>query len=255
MSPTASPSQPNGGNALASRIIRTNLILFALFLVAILAVSYAVVEAINRSATRNLAQSYSVGAAEKFFSFLYPELILVQKASRSNGVTNWFADETDPEKRMAAFHEMMDYTNIFADLHLYFGIVENGDEYSIKGRVPPADFIPLTKLSPSNPRDVWYFECIASPHDYVLKFDNDKDTDMWKLWINHKVMADETLVGVFCSGRPVQQVYHSMFADFADKKARGYVIDSHGTILMDSTFAELYAILGLLVVVLTDNAI
>ena len=198
---------------------------------------------ISGNASKNLALSYALEAAEKFHLFIVRDLVLVQKAARSNALTNWFADEFDDAKREAAYHEIIDYAKVFDRAHLYFGIHNSLDEYSISAGTDTEleDFNPFDRLDRGNPADSWYFDCISAESDYILKIGSDKDIrDRWQLWIYHKVMDGGQAAGVFGSGLPIQSIIGEMFTHHYDRDLIGFVVDNNGHILMDSVYASLY---------------
>jgi len=225
--------------AVRARNISISIIVLILFLIAILA--FMVLREINDDVSSEIARSYSIEAAEKFYSYISQDLILVQKVSLSKVVTEWFADQYDQEKRISAYYEMMEYAGMLKRENLYFGINDSLDEYSIGSEASFEDFEPFDWLDPTVEYNNWYFNCIASENDYSLNVDIDKVSNEWTLWINHKVMKDNKIVGVFCSGLQFNEILHSMFDNFRGSENIAYVIDKKGNILMDSSFSEEYS--------------
>jgi HAMP domain-containing protein len=227
-----------------SRIAARSRTLNAILLVGILALMTAaatvIVTGVNHDVAKHRARAYAVEAATEFSSYISGDLVLVRKASLSKAVTSWFADEASPTKRLAAYDEMMDYIGLLQNAHVYFGIHAALNEYSIEGGATLADFVPFARLNPANPNDAWYFECIESENAYRVKIDIDKFTHKWLLWINHKVMANGKLAGVFCFGLPIPPLLHDMFAHHDIANVKGYVIDKHGRIQLDRSFSDLY---------------
>ncbi|MCL1817470.1 MAG: hypothetical protein FWG35_00975, partial [Spirochaetaceae bacterium] len=226
---------------IARRTRYANMILLSLTLAVIVIMAFLFITSVSSNASRNLALSYSMEAAEKFHSYMVKDLVLVQKVARSNALVDWCIDRENPAKRTAAYHELMDYIKVFQRAHLYLGIHETLEEYSVYRETTFGNFIPFDRLDPARPDDAWYFDCIGLESDYVLKIDTDKDTNRWQLWITHKVMADENIAGTFGSGLPVQSLLNEMFAHHEDKDLLGYVVDKHGVVLMDNAFSEIYS--------------
>ena len=221
-------------NKIADRARRVNTFFLVVFLVLMMFIGAAIVIDINSNASENLVRAYSIEAAERFYANFSQDLTVVRNASHSKAIINWFCSETDEEKRAAAFEEMMSYKNMVQDLHLYFGIHETKNEYTIDGESVLGDLVPIARLNPENLSDVWYFECINSGNEYTLKIDMEKITNTWHLWINHKVMVDGKPAGIFCSGLHIPDVFHNI------EDVRGYVIDRYGTIQLASTSMEIY---------------
>ena len=225
---------------IARRTHYANIVVLFLILSLIMIITFLFIKIINNNVSKNLALSYSMEAAEKFHSCLAQDLILVQKVARSNAIVNWFIDKEDQVKRIAAYNEMMDYIKIFQSAHLHFGIHESLDEYYIDNTTKLADFTPRTQLDHLSPGNAWYYNCIDDRSDYVLDINTDKYTDSWMLLINHKVMAEENIAGIIGSGLPIQSLINEMFAPYIGKDLIGYVVNKHGTILMDSAYSGLY---------------
>jgi len=231
-------------SSIAARARNINILILAVALALVTATATVIVMDIDSEVSKNLARSYSVEAAKEFYTYISQDLVLVRKASRSNAVTTWFVDEGNQAKRNTAYNEMMDYIGMLQSAHLYFGVNATWNEYSIESGATLADFVPFDKFSPSNPQDSWYFDCIDSEHEYALHIDVDKFTHRWNLWINHKVMADGELVGVFASGLQIRALLHALFGKYNAKNVKGYVVDRQGVIQLDSVFSELYAPAG-----------
>ncbi|MDR0467082.1 MAG: GAF domain-containing protein [Deltaproteobacteria bacterium] len=225
--------------AARARDIHTLLLTLALALMA--GAAALTVMDINGDAAGNLARSYAVEAAERFHAHVGQNLVLVRKASRSKAVAGWLADEANQAKRLAALDEMMDDIGLMPNANVYVGVNASQNEYSIEQGATPADFAPIGRLNSSNAADDWYFECVNSRNDYAVKFDTDKYSHKWHLWISHKVLAGKKLVGVFSAGVEAGTLVHTMFGKYDGKNVKGYVVDRYGVIQMDGAFSEFYA--------------
>jgi signal transduction histidine kinase/CheY-like chemotaxis protein/PAS domain-containing protein len=201
---------------------------------------------VSDGASVNLAGFYSIEAVQKFNSYISRTLVLVQKVSRSKAVTGWFADEGNEEKRMAAYNEIMDFADILPRANVYFGIQGSLNEFSVQAGARPEDFVSFDWLDPSNPWNVWYFDCLKSPYEYTLNVDIDKATNTWSLWINHKVvMEGGEIAGIFCSGIPFDDMIRDLFSHYyaennaenGTENVKGYIIDRRGAVQMDSLFS------------------
>ena len=230
---------------IAERARKINIALFALILVMIAIAAALVLNNTNDINSRQTARSWSAEAAEKFYSYISRDLVLVQKAARSRAVTDWFDDETNPGKKTAAYNEMLDYIGMLQNPLLCFGI-EKGTrhQYFIHGRVPFEEFKPNERavLDPANPVDAWYFECLnpRNTNEYTLNIDIAEGSDKWQLWINHKVYKYGSVTGVFCSGLNIEPVLSGMFGFYDNKSVNGYLINNKGVIMMDSAFSGGY---------------
>ena len=214
------------------------LLLFVLLLIS--AMAGVMVTGVASGASKNLARFYSIEAVDKFNSHISQDLALVRKVAHSKAVTSWFADEENKEKRTAAWQEMMDYVGVLQNAELYFGINDSLNEFAINSKSSFDDFVPGSTLDPEDPVNVWYYQCIISENEYVLDIDIDKFSHQWNLWIDHKVIFDGKLAGVFSSGLNIDAILNDMFSQYDTKNVRGYVIDRYGKVQMDSSNYELH---------------
>jgi diguanylate cyclase (GGDEF)-like protein len=226
---------------IAAQVQKIHILILALILVLVSAATAIIVNAITSSVSENIADFYSSEAIGKFNSYVNQELVLVEKASRSSNIIDWFSDEGNTAKKTIAYKEMIDYIAILKDVKLYIGVHKSLDEYFISGLTTLSDnFLPIGRLDPSETVNDWYFECVKSGYDHVFNVDIDKATEMQHVWINHKVKEDDILVGVLCFGLPYDEMAKEVFARYDNKKVKGYIIDKHGVIQMDSAHSGIY---------------
>jgi len=100
----------NGKNRmkLAARARNINALLLTLALLLAILMSALIMKGIAKDASADLAFFYSSEAAERFESYISRDLASIQKVTRSRAVTEWFADESDWEKKASAYNEIMD---------------------------------------------------------------------------------------------------------------------------------------------------
>ena len=223
---------------IGSKVRNLNIALLVFILILIVIMAYFLTTGVAKTASEELAFFYSLEAVEKFDSYMARDLALVQKVARSKAVTDWFADEFNDEKRAAAYNEMMDYADLLQIAELYFGITESLNEFSISGDATYDEFVPYSTLDHYDADNLWYYELLASENEYVFNIDIDKHAQRWRIWINHKVISNGEVVGVFCSGLRIDSLMHNMFSRYDENEAVGYVIDRNGFIQLDSTFAD-----------------
>lgn len=225
---------------IASRGLKLRILLLLLIFVVVIFVFSVMALNIHNRAAENSVLSRANQTAERFYSHINKTLVLVQKAAHSNDLKLWFGDEGNEEKRINAYYEMLDYSSVLPNPHLYFGIQDSLGDYSFVPGITLEEFTPYKKLDPNEYWDSWYFECAASDKDYLLNFDKDLDTQIWKLWLNHKVWTDSKLSGVFCAAFEIEDLRRELFAGFDQKRERVFVIDEKGAILMSSDPMEYY---------------
>jgi len=219
---------------LASRVRNAHMFLLVLVLALVTVAAVVIVTGIASDASEKLARFYSIETVGKFNLHVNPERDLIWEIARSTAIVSWFADEENPVKKNAAYHEMMYYTSILKSGNVYFGVNKSLNEYSINSGIPFADFIPFGIIDPSDAYNDWYYNCIRSTHDHIYNIDIDKVTNTPRFWINHKVMDGNNLVGVVCSGLPFDEMIDCLFSQYNSKDVVGYIIDKQGNIQMNS---------------------
>jgi len=226
------------GSMISARVRNMNIILLVLVLVVTTSIAAFIIKDVADKASDDLAFFYSREEVERFDSYMSRDLALVQKIAHSKAVKDWFADEKNEEKRVAAYNEMMDYTDLRERTELFFGIHKSLNEFSIEGDVALKKFQPYSTLDSGDPDDAWYFNLANSDKEYVYNIDAESRSRKWRIWINHKVISDGELVGVFCSGLDIDNAFQSMFSRYEDKNVKGYVINKEGVIQLGSGYTE-----------------
>lgn len=221
-------------HSISARFRNTNIALFILASIVIVSVMIVVLQNITDTVSRDYARLYSTNTSGALSTHLNKEIALVRKAALSDDVVNWFADEENYEKKIAAHTEMLEIIDgLFSD-NMYLGINSSLNEYTVEKNFAVDDIKPHARLDKSYFDDAWYFECIASPNDYILNVDIDKILHRKRVWINHKVMRDGVPLGVICTGMEFAQTAASLLAEYDNTKVRGVIIDDKGIIQMDS---------------------
>ena len=226
---------------IVARTRNISAILLLLILILITVMASVMVTSITGEASENFALLYSIDAVGTFNSYINRDLLLVHMVSVSKAVSSWFADEENPQKREAAYHEMMNYADMLQSPTLYFGIHKSLNEYSIERGTTLEEFVSHNTVDLSDIYNNSYLNCMSSLNDYTLYIDVDKATNTLLLWINHKVMDEGVFAGVFCSGLPFGEVSYNLFARYDTKNVKGYIIDRQGYVKMDSSILGFYS--------------
>jgi diguanylate cyclase (GGDEF)-like protein len=219
---------------ISSHIRNINILLLAVFIVLATIMVTAVVTDITSSASETLARLYSLEVVGKFSMHVNRDLALVQKASISAAITNWFADEENQEKKLAAYRSLMEFSEMLQNTGSYFVIHKTLHEYSIQSGTPFEELKHYDIIEPGHSIDAWYYDCISSQNDYTLYIDVNKITGERFLWINHKVFKDGNIVGAFASGLPFEELAQELFSHYDGRYVRGYIIDRNSSIKIDS---------------------
>ena len=211
-----------------------NILLFLLMSVAMTCIMGGMLNSITKTVSRDYAFLYASKSIGVLNTYLSREIALIENAARSNYVTEWFADEHNPEKKRLAYEEMMRLLKILSSGNLYFAIEASGNEYAVS-QTPFEKFTPSSVLNPGSSDDAWYFSCTASPRDYVLNVDIDKVHHRKLVWLNFKVTdANGKILGVLCTGLHFDSALQEIFDEYDTRNIRGLIINGKGIVQMDS---------------------
>ncbi len=227
---------------IAARVQFINAAILLLVLIVTVVSALYLARGVSDKSSERLAYFYSLESVGKFNSYMVRDFTLVQKVANSAAVKEWFADEFNETKRLAAYNEMMDYADMLALAELYFGINASLNEFSVGKGSGFEDFVPFGKLDRYDPDNIWYYDILESAHDYVFNLDVDRHALRWRLWINHKVTHEGEVAGVFCSGLSIEDLLHDIFIRYDDVSVKGYVINRDGVIQLDSSLRDDYKI-------------
>ena len=219
---------------LAVRFRNMNVLLITFILLIVAIVSIAFVTNLTDSVSRDYARFYTLDSVNILGSHLNKELSLVQHATQSSEIIDWFKDEDNAEKKDAAYQKMMLYADMLQIGGMYFVIYDSLNEYDISNDTAFDDFQPFSKLDPEVLYDQWFFRAMSSEYDFTLNLDIDKVTNTRRLWINHKVEHNGDAVGILCSALQFDEVFHELFGEYDQQGVIGYVIDYNGIIQISS---------------------
>ena len=193
------------------------------------------------TASLQLAYIHSLESVGKFHLYAHGDLALLRKAARSAAVREWFADENNPEKKQAAFNELMNIASSLQSTEFYIGIAASLNEYTMNLDTLFEEFVPYNTLTEGNPMDAWFFDLLASDHDFLFNIDVDRIAHRWRIWINYKVVHNGELVGVLCTSLRIDDAMHSVFGRYDRDDISGFVIDNRGFIHIGSTMLVHYS--------------
>jgi len=231
-------------NLLATRFRNINMLLFVFILLSMAVASAVLVYNIADSASRDYVRFYTMENVDVLFAHLNGEISLVRHAAASPEIIEWFADEGNQTKKLAAYQRMMHFAGMQRLDGLYFAISESRNEYSIERNALFEDFKPYHVLVQESAYDRWFFDALDSKFEYILKLDTVKSLDDVYIWIDHKVRKDGEVVGVFSAGIPFNVVFDDLFGEYNSQNVLGFVIDDRGLIQMDSSMPDAESLLG-----------
>jgi len=219
---------------LAARFNTIN-IFFIIFILAItIVVCGTLIYALADTASRDYVRLYTLESVDALNSHLSNEISLVQQASQTAEIIEWFADEGDLAKKNAAYHVMRIYSDILQINGVNFAISDSLNEYSLNRGESLQELAPIRRLDQGNDHDQWFFEAFYSTFDFTLNLDLYKDTNTHRLWINRKVMKNGTPVGVLSSAIIFDELFYNMSSLRNGRNVRKLVTDHRGIIQTDS---------------------
>jgi len=219
---------------IAVRVGYINMSIIALMFVAISLAAAVAMTGIARAASMRLAYIHSLESVGNFNLHANSDLALVRKAAQSAALREWFADEENLDKRLAAYNELMNFVGSLQSPEFYFGIVGSLNEYTIDLNTTIDEFLPYGRMMEGDPMDAWFFDLLASDSDFLFNIDVDKIAHRWRIWINYKVVHEGQTVGILCASLRIEDVLHSMFGRYDEDSIRGFVIDNRGYIHIGS---------------------
>lgn len=216
------------------RFRNINVILYAVISVAISIVMLFTLQNITDIVSKDYAKFYSSNTVGTLNTYFGSQIALVKKAANSNAVIEWFDDEYNQEKKLAAYKEMKEIINLLPSGNLYIGIDKTLHEFTVEKKFTVDDIKSFGTLKPGYFDDEWYFKCIASDKDYLLNVDIDKILHRKQVWLNYKVTHNGTIYGVLCTWVEFPDLVEKLFSGYDSESVRGLVIDEKGVIHMDS---------------------
>lgn len=217
-------------NTLASRTKVINIILLLLVFIIIAIITIILLTKATSSASKDLARADSVRAAGAFHSFINKNLLLVQVASNSTAIGDWYADESNQDKKRTAYNELMNYTDALENIYLRLCLSQSMNVYLADAGIRSADFVPYSKITASSPSDGWYIDCFDSESAYTLYIGINHETGERQLIICHKVKTGEEISGVFSTGIDVRPLIENISVLYKDKDATGFIVDKQGVV-------------------------
>lgn len=128
------------------------------------------------------------------------EVALAETLSRSPVIMDWARAESVAPLRNRGLAELEHYRQAFVD-GSYFFVVDASGNYYFNDRDGSYTGDQLRyRLSPSNPRDGWYYATSAMGPGCQLNVDNDDELRVTKVWINCVVQQGEDVLGVVGTG-------------------------------------------------------
>ncbi|MCL2420437.1 MAG: ATP-binding protein, partial [Defluviitaleaceae bacterium] len=217
--------------------------IFALTIAILLIIVINIANNIANDASQRIARQYSIEAAANFQSHISPHLVLLSQISRSTTITRWLANEADLEAKALAFDEIVGYASYSPHSRVMLTVGDSRQIYDFLAGftdwITEDDFVSLGVISDGEEAQ-WFFDTRDLENPFNLNIQRemevqDLDPGTIQMWANHRVYYQGRFVGVISIGFPFENIFEPTFGAFMPGDLRGYIIDQHGSIRVDST--------------------
>ena len=230
--------KPRQKRKIAVQVRNIHILTLVIVLGLVLAMTIVLIIGITDNVSEDFARLYSTETMGRFCMQGEQHIPLVQEVSHSKAIINWFADEENSEKKAEAYDEMIIPLDMLQNATMRLVFYNSFNEYSFSNGTPISSIISYNKLDSSSPSNKWYFDCIQSKYPYTIHIGDDKITNTQHIWVNHKIMKGDVLVGVLCCGLPFKDIADKLFGQYKQKFIKGFIIDKNGFIQIDSTMSD-----------------
>ncbi|GAB6106436.1 sensor domain-containing diguanylate cyclase [Fusibacter bizertensis] len=215
---------------------RFNIIFIALLgvtiLINLIVMGFAMFQ-ITAKISQGYAKMYATEIANVIETHLSREVGLSLKLAQTPSIISWMTDEENESKKSLALEEIASFIDIFHDHNMFIAMNHSKNIY-----YPSKDneLLPLKSqgtLSNSVPEDNWYFNTLNSDEAYNINIDNDRFLDIYRVWINVKVMDHTDAVGVIGTGLYLDYFINEQTTSFKDLSTYTLVINRAGDIQID----------------------
>jgi diguanylate cyclase (GGDEF)-like protein len=219
----------------SARFRNANTAVFVLAFFLMIAAMLWAFDSILHRFSADTARRYSVSSAEVISAHMGKEISLVSKAANSTAVVEWLLDEHNIQKKRRAFEELSGIIGGLYSFNLYVGVEKTLNEYKIEQSLEESSPKPFASLNKNNPTDEWYFNCVESDRDYLIKVGIDHVMHRKRVWLDYKVEWGGAPIGVICTGLEFSHITGELYSQYDEDHLRGFIIDNSGIIYLDSS--------------------
>jgi len=217
------------------RFRRISISLFTAAFIITAAVMFFAFEAVTTQISAEYAGRYAGSSAEAMSTHITKEIGLMSIAANSADVIDWFMDEFNEDKKVRAFEVFSGIVSQLYSYNLYIGLESSLNEYRAETGQASGNIQPVAVLSPYEPVDAWFFNCIESEMNYTVSIDIDHMMQRKRVWLDYKVVKDGVPIGVLCTGLEFSHIAGELFSQYETNNMRGIIINRFGDIYMDSS--------------------
>jgi C4-dicarboxylate-specific signal transduction histidine kinase len=227
--------RPQSGSkkSVSARFRHANILLFAIAIAIIMLAMFIAFDVIVKQISADHARRYAISSSDAFSAHISREMGLMAIAARSETVVAWLDDVGNADKMNTAYEELAGILNELYSNILYIGTGKTLQQYKVEHKYAIKDLVPFEVFDVNNPRDAWFFECMASGEDYTLDIALDDVLGSKHVWFNYKVVKDGVPLGVISTGIEFSHVAAELFSQY-EENLRGLIVDKNGIIHIDS---------------------
>ncbi len=216
-------------------------ILIVMMILAIIATTLVMTYEL-RKITTDLSKQYSslysselIGHIE---SKLNREVALAIKASTTQDIVNWMSDESDSTAKFHAYNELMNFNASYEGGDSFIAIAGTNNIYYHNSETTLYEFRPSGILEETVEDNFWYYEALETDKPYLLNISQDQMIDQSLVWINVKVVKDDTTLGVIGTSVNLDALLEEITLNYRDVGISSLIIDDQGIIQIDSDVIE-----------------
>jgi diguanylate cyclase (GGDEF)-like protein len=196
------------------------------------ATAYGVISTFNQDIVRTLGSWFAEKSVlyekSKVLQLMLREVVLSQKMASSPVLKAWVRNENDPRARARAMAELADYRDFFRSGSYFFAIADSGNYYFDDGSGSEAAS-PRYTLSPTIPKDGWFYATLSQVDDYQLNVDTDRVLQVTKVWINTVLKGEGKSLAVIGTGVDLSDFIESVLSSTVPG-VTNILLDANGAI-------------------------
>lgn len=160
---------------------------------------------------------------------LMREVSLAETVARAPVIVDWAQDEADTEKAKRGLAELEHYRLSFND-RSYFVVLDKSGNYYFNDRDDTYRHDRLRyAVSPTNPRDAWYFKTRTLGQGCHLNVNRDETLAVTKVWINCIIQKDGQVLGLIGTGVDLTQFIKEV-VEFPQTGVQSMFVDLQGAV-------------------------
>jgi diguanylate cyclase (GGDEF)-like protein len=191
------------------------LVIFLLIFAVGGATAWVLISAVNRGTVSTLSSWFAEKSVlyekSRVLQLMLREVVLAQKLASSPVLKAWVADEANPRAKARAMAELEDYRQFFRSESYFFALADSGNYYFSDGKATDPS-APRYTLSPTIPKDGWFYATLGEVDDHRLNVDTDRVLKVTRVWINTVLKVDGKARAVIGTGVDLSDFIASVIA-------------------------------------------